>query len=54
MVMRNWVCVDAGIRLEDDLVVTAKGVKTLTNVPRTVRDVEAVMAGGEWPEVPQK
>lgn len=38
-----------GIRLEDDLLITAKGVKTLTNVPRTVKDVECVMAGGEWP-----
>lgn len=40
--------------MEDDLVVTAKGVKTLTNVPRTVHDLEAVMAGGEWPQTPQK
>ncbi len=39
----------AGVRLEDDLVVTATGVRSLTNVPRTVEDVEQVMAGGEWP-----
>jgi Xaa-Pro dipeptidase len=38
-----------GVRLEDDLVVTATGTRALTNVPRTVEDVEKVMAGGEWP-----
>ena len=38
----------AGVRLEDDLVVTHNGVRSLTNVPRKVEDVERVMAGGEW------
>lgn len=38
-----------GVRLEDDVVVTADGARSLTNVPRSVRDVEAVMAGAPWP-----
>lgn len=38
-----------GVRLEDDVVVTADGARSLTNVPRSVADVEAVMAGGPWP-----
>lgn len=38
-----------GVRLEDDVVVTADGARSLTNVPRRVKDVEAVMAGAPWP-----
>lgn len=34
-----------GVRLEDDVVVTKDGVRNLTNCPRTVEDVEAVMSG---------
>lgn len=34
-----------GVRLEDDVVVTGDGVRNLTNCPRTVEDVEAVMDG---------
>lgn len=34
-----------GVRLEDDVVVTEDGVRNLTNCPRTVEDVEAVMDG---------
>lgn len=34
-----------GVRLEDDVVVTATGVRNLTNCPRTVEDVEGVMDG---------
>ena len=34
-----------GVRLEDDVVVTKTGIENLTNCPRTVADVEAVMAG---------
>lgn len=34
-----------GVRLEDDVVITEGGVLNLTNCPRTVADVEAVMAG---------
>lgn len=34
-----------GVRLEDDVVITEGGILNLTNCPRTVEDVEAVMAG---------
>jgi len=39
-----------GVRLEDDIVVTDIGCHNLTNCPRTVEDIESVMAGGEWPK----
>ena len=38
-----------GVRIEDDVIVTAHGSESMTNVPRTVKEVEAVMAGGNWP-----
>ena len=38
-----------GVRLEDNVVVTDAGVRCLTHVPRSVEDVERVLAGGEWP-----
>ena len=38
-----------GVRLEDDIVVTAEGMENLTLCPRTVADVEAVMRGAPWP-----
>ena len=38
-----------GVRLEDNLVVTADGCVSWTSVPRTVTEVEAVMAGASWP-----
>ena len=34
-----------GVRLEDCVLVTESGIENLTNTPRTVADVEAVMAG---------
>ena len=34
-----------GVRLEDCVLVTEEGIENLTNTPRTVKDVEAVMAG---------
>eukprot|EP00300_Choanocystis_sp_HF-7_P007337 c15242_g1_i1.p2 GENE.c15242_g1_i1~~c15242_g1_i1.p2 ORF type:complete len:504 (+),score=99.56 c15242_g1_i1:1164-2675(+) len=37
-----------GVRLESNVVVTAAGCELLTNVPREIADVEAVMAGAEW------
>ena len=40
------------MRIEDDVVVTANGAQSLTNVPRTVADIEAVMAGAPWPPQP--
>ena len=38
-----------GVRIEDDVVVTAEGARSMTNVPRTVKEIEAVMAGASWP-----
>jgi Xaa-Pro dipeptidase len=38
-----------GVRLEDMVVVTADGVQNMTLCPRTVDEVETVMAGGQWP-----
>ncbi|GAB5031301.1 peptidase d [Nannochloropsis oceanica] len=34
-----------GVRLEDDVVIVEGGVRNMTRAPRTVEDVEAVMAG---------
>ncbi|NXG51960.1 PEPD dipeptidase, partial [Psilopogon haemacephalus] len=35
-----------GVRIEDDIVVTASGMELLTCVPRTVQEIEAFMAEG--------
>ncbi len=37
-----------GVRIEDDVIVTPTGAENMTTVPRDVRDVESVMAGGAW------
>lgn len=39
-----------GVRIEDDCVVTARGLESFNCVPRDVEDVEAVMAGAPWPK----
>ncbi|KAL3139068.1 hypothetical protein ABBQ32_005865 [Trebouxia sp. C0010 RCD-2024] len=41
-----------GVRIEDDVVVTADGARSMTNVPRAITDIEAVMAGAPWPRQP--
>lgn len=40
-----------GVRLEDDVIVTADGIENMTQCPREVADLEAVMAGGHWPTI---
>lgn len=38
-----------GVRLEDVVLVTADGAENLTTCPRTIAEIESVMAGGVWP-----
>lgn len=38
-----------GVRLEDVVVITLDGCENYTLCPRTVAEVEGVMAGGKWP-----
>jgi len=37
-----------GVRLEDDVVITADGFENFTRCPRKIEDIEAVMAGAKW------
>ncbi len=41
-----------GVRLEDDVLITETGFENFTHCPRTVEDVEAVIAGAPWPPAP--
>lgn len=38
-----------GVRLEDVIQVTSSGCINLTLCPRTINEIESVMAGGKWP-----
>jgi len=38
-----------GVRLEDVVAITKNGVENYTICPRTISEVESVMAGGKWP-----
>jgi hypothetical protein len=37
------------VRIEDNVLITPSGAESFTDVPRTVKEIEAVMAGGGWP-----
>uniref|UniRef100_A0A7N0UY93 Xaa-Pro dipeptidase n=1 Tax=Kalanchoe fedtschenkoi TaxID=63787 RepID=A0A7N0UY93_KALFE len=38
-----------GVRIESDLHITSEGCMNMTNVPREISEIEAVMAGAPWP-----
>lgn len=40
-----------GVRIEDNVLLTASGAESMTYVPRTVEEIEAVMTGAPWPPV---
>ena len=40
------------VRIEDDIAVTADGMENLTVVPRTVEEIEALMAEGRQAPTP--
>ena len=42
----------AGVRIEDDVVVTSDGIRNMTQVPRTVEQIEACMRGEDWTDLP--
>ena len=43
-----------GVRIEDDVLVTADGSENLTQVPREVTEIESVMSGTAWAPRPRE
>jgi len=37
-----------GIRIEDDVLITQDGCRVLSNLPRSVEEIESFMDGGDW------
>ena len=42
-----------GVRIEDDVFITDTGVEVLTKVPRSIKQIEACMAGKDWASIPE-
>ena len=42
-----WFSLSLQVRIEDDVLITANGCECLTDVPRTVDDIEQHMALGK-------
>jgi len=38
-----------GVRIEDDVIITEHGAESMTDVPRSIDDIQEVMAGKSWP-----
>jgi Xaa-Pro dipeptidase len=42
-----------GVRIEDDVFITDTGIEVLTKLPRSIKQIEACMAGHDWTVIPE-